>query len=146
MSGATCSNEIVARYVASLNRTFPAVLEDQLPSFVADVQFETLYTNRTADNTVYALWIGTNDLGYGAFLTDSQAPGVSESCSQGGTSTWLGTDVVQTNITSYIDCVWSVFDTIYATGGRRFVLLNTAPLQLAPLYVPQSSGGVGDSK
>lgn len=53
---------------------------------------------------------------------------------------------MQTNITSYIDCVWSVFDTIYETGGRRFVLLNTAPLQLAPLYAAQSSGGVGDSK
>ncbi|KAL1858916.1 hypothetical protein Daus18300_009785 [Diaporthe australafricana] len=126
VSGATCSNEIVARYLASLNRTFPSVLEDELPSFVADVQVETLYTNRTADNTVYALWIGTNDLGYGAFLTDSQAPG--------------------TNITSYIDCVWSVFDTIYSTGGRRFVILNTAPLQLSPLYASASNGGVGDNQ
>lgn len=53
---------------------------------------------------------------------------------------------MQTNITSYIDCIWAVFDTIYAAGGRRFVLLNTAPLQLAPLYAPQSVGGVGDSK
>lgn len=78
VSGATCSNDIISRYLAGLNRTFPAVLEDQLPSFVADVQFQTLYANRTADNTVYALWIGTNDLGYGAFLTDSQAPGVSQ--------------------------------------------------------------------
>lgn len=57
-----------------------------------------------------------------------------------------GTDLIQTNITSYIDCIWTVFDTIYATGGRRFVLLNTAPLQLAPLYTPQSVGGIGDSK
>ncbi|POS76413.1 acetyl esterase [Diaporthe helianthi] len=126
VSGATCSNDIVARYLAGINRTFPAVLEDELPSFVADVRSETLYANRTADNTVYALWIGTNDLGYGALLTDSQAPG--------------------TNITSYIDCIWTVFDTIYATGGRRFVLLNTAPLQLAPLYSPQSAGGIGDSQ
>lgn len=78
VSGATCSNDIVARYLAGINRTFPAVLEDELPSFVADIQFETLYANRTAENTVYALWIGTNDLGYGALLTDSQAPGVSE--------------------------------------------------------------------
>lgn len=126
VSGATCSNDIVARYLAGINRTFPAVLEDELPSFVADIQFETLYANRTAENTVYALWIGTNDLGYGALLTDSQAPG--------------------TNITSYIDCIWTVFDTIYATGGRRFVLLNTAPLQLAPLYTPQSVGGIGDNQ
>lgn len=56
------------------------MIDDQLPSFVADVQSETLYANRTADNTVYALWIGTNDLGIAGFLTDRQAPGVSMSC------------------------------------------------------------------
>lgn len=51
----------------------------------------------------------------------------------------------QTNITTYIDCVWSVFDTIYSTGGRRFVLLNNAPLQLTPAYAARSNGGAGDS-
>lgn len=78
ISGATCSNEIVSRYFAAINKPFPSVTEDELPSFVADVGVRTLYENRTAENTVYALWIGTNDLGYGAFLTDSQAPGVSD--------------------------------------------------------------------
>lgn len=77
VSGATCSNEIISRYLPSLNGPFPSVVDDELPSFVADVQAQTLYANKTAANTVYALWIGTNDLGYGAFLTDSQAPGVS---------------------------------------------------------------------
>lgn len=52
----------------------------------------------------------------------------------------------QTNITTYIDCVWSVFDTIYSAGGRRFVLFNTAPLQLAPLYAAQSNSGAGDNQ
>lgn len=42
--------------------------------------------------------------------------------------------------------MWSVFDTIYSTGGRRFVLLNTAPLQYAPMYTPQSKGGAGDNQ
>lgn len=77
VSGATCSNEIVSRSLALLGGPFPSVVDDELPSFVADVGAQTLYANRTAANTVYALWIGTNDLGYGAFLTDSQAPGVS---------------------------------------------------------------------
>ncbi|CAN8102604.1 unnamed protein product [Discula destructiva] len=126
VSGATCSNEIISRHFSAINKPFPSVVDDQLPSFVADVGVATLYENRTAENTVYALWIGTNDLGYGAFLTDSQAPG--------------------TNITTYIDCVWSVFDTIYSTGGRRFVLLNTAPLQLSPMYAAQSNGGSGDNQ
>lgn len=50
------------------------------------------------------------------------------------------------NITTYIDCIWSVFDTIYSTGGRRFVLLNNAPLQLAPMYAAQSNGGAGNNQ
>lgn len=82
VSGATCSNEIVARYFSAINKPFPSVVDDELPSFVADVGVNTLYENRTAENTVYALWIGTNDLGYGAFLTDAQAPG-SKFCSRG---------------------------------------------------------------
>lgn len=77
VSGATCSNEIISRYFSTLDEPFPSVVDDQLPSFVADVASEALYTNRTAENTVYALWIGTNDLGVNAFFMDSQAPGVS---------------------------------------------------------------------
>lgn len=77
ISGATCSNEIVSRYFAAINKPFPSVIDDEIPSFIADVGAETLYLNRTAENTVYALWIGTNDLGFGGFLSDSQAPGVS---------------------------------------------------------------------
>ncbi|KAJ9138817.1 GDSL esterase/lipase EXL6 [Pleurostoma richardsiae] len=128
ISGATCSNEIISRYFSAIDKPFPAVLDDEIPSFVADVAAVSskLYAGRTADNTVYALWIGTNDIGNGAFLTDSQTSG--------------------TNLTSYVDCIWSVFDHIYSTGGRRFVLLNNAPLHLAPMYASQSSGGVGDNQ
>lgn len=79
ISGATCSNDIVSRYASTLGGPYPSVVENELPSFVADVDAQTLYANRTAANTVYALWIGTNDLGYAGFLTDSQAPGVSVS-------------------------------------------------------------------
>ncbi len=45
-----------------------------------------------------------------------------------------------------MNCVWSVFDQIYESGGRRFVLLNQAPLQFAPLYAPESEGGIADSQ
>lgn len=97
-----------------------------MPSFVADTGFQTLYANRSGQNTVYSLWIGTNDLGVNAFLTDSQVAG--------------------TNITTFTTCIWQVLDTIYATGGRRFVLFNEAPLQLAPLYHATSDGGAGDNQ
>lgn len=86
ISGATCSNEIISRLFPAIKKPFPSVIDDEIPSFKADVSFKTLYPDRTSENTVYALWIGTNDLGFGAFLTDSQAPG--------------------TNITTFVDCIW----------------------------------------
>ncbi|KAK4160754.1 GDSL lipase/esterase [Cladorrhinum sp. PSN259] len=126
VGGATCSNNIVERDASFIGRSFPAVLEDEIPSFKADVSYSSVFPNRKADNTVYALWIGTNDLGFGAFLSDSQAPG--------------------TTITDFVGCVFTVFDEIYKTGGRRFVLLNEAPLERSPLYAPTSRGGTGDSQ
>src|SRR3569833_1350562 len=86
ISGATCSNKIISRLFSAIKKPFPSVMDDEIPSFTADVQVKTMYADRTAESTVYALWIRTNDLGSGAFLTDSQAPG--------------------TNITTYVDCVW----------------------------------------
>lgn len=41
--------------------------------------------------------------------------------------------------------MWSVFDAIYSTGGRRFVVLNTAPLQYSPMYAAQPIG-TGDDQ
>ncbi|KAJ4294858.1 hypothetical protein N0V88_005095 [Collariella sp. IMI 366227] len=126
VSGAVCSNKIVSRHFAYINRSFPAILDDEMPSFQADVGFRSLYPWRTGQNTVYAVWIGTNDLGFDAFLSDSQTPGKT--------------------ISDFVGCVWSVFDNIYKTGGRRFVLLNTAPLELTPLYAHPDNGGTGDSQ
>ncbi|TQN69565.1 Acetylesterase [Colletotrichum shisoi] len=126
VSGATCSSEIISRDFAAIRQPFPSVLEYEIPAYRADAAFEALYPNRAANNTVYALWIGTNDLGYGAFLTDSNTAG--------------------TTLSSYVDCVWEVFDNVYSTGGRHFVLLNIAPLEQSPLYAATELGGMGDSQ
>ncbi|KAK1967114.1 acetyl esterase [Colletotrichum sublineola] len=125
VGGATCSNKIISRNFAAIHQPFPSVLDYEIPAYKVDTAFNALYSNREANNTVYALWIGTNDLGYGAFLTDSNAPG--------------------TTISSYVNCVWEVFDNIYATGGRHFVLLNIAPLEQSPLYAATELGGFGNS-
>jgi len=125
VSGATCSNKIVERDASFIGRSFPAILDDEIPSFVADAAFKSL-SPRTPENTIYAVWIGTNDLGAGAFLTDSQAPGAT--------------------ITDFVGCIWSVFDAIHKAGGRRFVLLNEAPLELTPLYALPANGGTFDSQ
>lgn len=121
VSGATCSNQVISRYFSAINKDFPAVLDDELPSFVADTAYASIFPNRTAANTVYALWIGTNDLGGDAFLTENQHPGKT--------------------LTDFSECIWTAFDTIYKAGGRRFVLLNLAPLHLAPLYATLENGG-----
>lgn len=131
VSGATCSNRIVERNFAAINAPFPSVTEYEIPAFMADTGYKSpdgvaTYPNRTAENTVYALWIGTNDLGYGAMLTDSNAPG--------------------TTLSSFVDCVFEVFDSIYDAGGRRFVLLNQAPLDLLPIYAAPAAGGTLDNK
>ena len=57
--------------------------------------------------------ISTN-IGVSAFLTDSQ--------------------VLVKVLTDYTNCVYSALDAVYGSGGRYFVLLNVAPLYLAPLY------------
>lgn len=131
VSGAVCSNEIIYRYLASMFGPFPDVIYE-VDAFVADTKYintsthtNTLYTNRRSDNTVYSMWIGTNDLGAGAFLTDSS--------------------LNETTIPDYVDCIYDRFDEIYKAGGRYFVLMNTAPLQLSPLYGMPDAGGLAAS-
>lgn len=125
VSGATCSNAIVERDFPLIGQPFPSVLEYEVPAFKADTEYP-LYDNVTADNTVYALWIGTNDLGADAFLTDDNKAG--------------------TTLTTYTDCVFNVFDNVYETGGRHFVLLNVVPLEKLPMYELPELGGTGDNQ
>ncbi|TAQ90007.1 hypothetical protein B7494_g1656 [Chlorociboria aeruginascens] len=127
VSGAVCDNNMINRYLASINGPFPDVVYE-VNAFVADSKYinastgtNTLYTNRRSDNTVYSIWIGTNDLGNDAFITDSS--------------------LHETTIPNYIDCIFNRFETIYNNGGRYFVLMNTAPLQLSPQYGLPGEGG-----
>lgn len=139
VSGAVCSNDISPRFFSPAVGDFPAVLQYEIPAFVADSASLRTSTPdnatlgepyfsppRTATNAVYTMWIGTNDLGVGLFLTDMQIPG--------------------NTLTDYTDCVFTAFDELYAQGGRYFVLFNNAPLWLAPLYANASEGGVGDNE
>lgn len=99
-----------------------------MPSFLAD------YAARTAQNkpvldvpaatTLYAIWIGTNDLGPGCFFTDQQEP--------------------QYRVPALPDCVYAQIDTLWrVAGARHFVLLNTPALNVAPQYQPLERGGNG---
>ncbi|KAI0017070.1 acetyl esterase [Xylariomycetidae sp. FL0641] len=137
VSGAVCSNELVSRYLESIDAPFPSVLEYEVPAFAADLAASTngssgggskrMFADRpTAADSVYALWIGTNDLGVDAYLTDSQRPGAT--------------------LTDFAECIWAVFDGLYATGARRLVLLNQAPLDRAPAYASPEAGGAGNNQ
>jgi hypothetical protein len=125
VSGAVCSNKITPHYFASLGRNFPSVEEYEVPAFLADSHYITPSGDRfldiPPDDTVYAMWIGTNDLG--VFLKGKPTKGKT--------------------ILDYIDCVYAALDQVYQRGARHFVLMNVIPLQLAPLYATPENGGVG---
>jgi hypothetical protein len=102
-----------------------------VPAFLADKAYsipttKTPFLDIPSHQTAYAIWIGTNDLGNGAFLTDSQIKGKT--------------------LTDYVDCVYSSLDQLYAAGGRYFVLMNVVPLNFAPQYASLENDGVKADK
>ncbi|KAG8409681.1 hypothetical protein J3458_018768 [Metarhizium acridum] len=124
VAGAMCTNNVDSRDLDAINGPFPSVLEYEIPAFEHDIGYPGLYPSRRPDNTVYALWVGTNDLGVDGILADKQKDG--------------------TTVSTYADCVWSVLDRIHRAGGRQLVLLNQAPLERAPMYATPGSGGLGN--
>ncbi|KAH8102708.1 GDSL lipase/acylhydrolase, partial [Cristinia sonorae] len=116
-SGATCSQALTPR-------VFPAVLEDEVPVFEEGVRngsvprlVEGKEREKEREKTVFAVWIGTNDVGAGCLLTGGQTPGVT---------------LVDTT-----RCVAELIERIYALGGRNFLFLNVrfmVPLERAPMY------------
>lgn len=116
-----CSNNITSHWFDPINAPFPSVMEYEIEAFEKDIKYCKLYPDRRPDNTVYALWIGTNDLGIDGFLSDRNVAG--------------------TSITSFVDCLWQTFDHVYKAGGRRFIILNEAPLHVSPMYAAPENGG-----
>ncbi|RPD58829.1 GDSL lipase/acylhydrolase [Lentinus tigrinus ALCF2SS1-7] len=108
-AGATCSNNLTAR-------PFPSVFESQLPLYFTEKGNGSLRLN--PEDTMYTLWIGTNDVGVGALLTGSQAPGVT---------------VVDT-----VACAVNWIKVLYASGARNFIFQNMIPLETTPLYAADS--------
>ncbi|KAF5329579.1 hypothetical protein D9619_009006 [Psilocybe cf. subviscida] len=111
-SGATCSNNLTFR-------PFPSLFESQLPT----------YFNQTGANpathrpgklnpaqTIYTLWLGTNDVGSNALLTGSDKASL--------------VDVTQ--------CMINWVKVLYESGARNFLFQNMIPLETVPLYAPVS--------
>jgi phospholipase/lecithinase/hemolysin len=126
VSGAVCSNEITPRLFSAINASFPDIAGYELPAFLADSNYTSpngsKFFTGVPDSTAYAIWIGTNDLGNNAFLTNSQVAGKT--------------------VADYMDCVYATISTLRAHGAKNFVLLNLAPLNLLPQYALPSAGGL----
>lgn len=126
VGGAECSNDITPRIFQSVNVNFPTVREYEVPAYLAEHNLTnpdgSKFLTVPPNETVYSMWIGTNDMGSYAFITDSQVRG--------------------TNIVTYMDCVFAQIQRVYDNGGRYFVVQNLPPLNLAPLYALPEKGGV----
>lgn len=96
-SGATCSNNITFR-------PFPSVFESQLPLYFAEKANGTLRLN--PEETIYTLWIGTNDLGANALLTGEGANGVT--------------------VVDVVSCAVNWVKTLYRSGARNFLFQNVS--------------------
>ncbi|KAF8884190.1 GDSL lipase/esterase [Infundibulicybe gibba] len=105
-SGATCSNNITFR-------PFPSVFESQLPLYFAEATNGTLKLK--PEETLYTLWIGTNDVGANALTTKNEA-----------------------SIVDVAECMVNWVSVLYASGARNFLFQNMIPLQLTTLYSANS--------
>ncbi|KAI0944616.1 hypothetical protein AcW1_002285 [Taiwanofungus camphoratus] len=108
-SGATCSNYLTYK-------PFPSVFESQLPTYFTEKYNGSLELD--PNETMYTLWIGTNDVGVGALLTGQQTTGVT--------------------LANTIGCAIEWVKVLYTSGARNFVFQNMLPLQRTILYSADS--------
>ena len=97
-SGATCSNNLT-------DRPFPSVFESQLPAVFAEKANGSLAALKPED-TIYTLWIGTNDVGDNALLTGHGAPGVT--------------------LVDVVGCAVNWVEVMYNSGARNFIFQNVS--------------------
>jgi hypothetical protein len=102
------------------------IKQDQIPEFLADLKYRDSKGKPALtipkDRTLYAMWIGTNDLGNDGWVADQQTPGLP--------------------MTAYTNCVFDQLDRLYKTGARNFLIMNNAPLDYTPMYARPENGGL----
>ncbi|QRW13558.1 carbohydrate esterase family 16 protein [Ceratobasidium sp. AG-Ba] len=116
-AGGVCSNLLTPR-------VWPSVLESQIPRYDLDTLIKEdgstyiLIPNGTylplpSQDTLYSIWIGTNDVGADALLNKPRE----------------GISIVNTTA-----CVFDWVKALYDKGARNFLIQNMIPLQLTPMY------------
>lgn len=99
ISGATCDQRLTPRV------NFPYVVQDELPAFFNATKNGLKLNPR---ETLYTLWIGTNDVGADTLITGKQTP--------------------RTTIVQVTQCAISWIRTLYASGARNFLIQNVGIL------------------
>lgn len=129
IAGAVCNSEIVPITFEGIDFAMPGVIDYELPMFERDLDASRLGTDEPyfnppldAEATVYAVWIGHNDLGNNGLISNKQAPGYT--------------------IKDITNCVFESFDDLYRMGGRLFVVSTLLPLELSPLYANETLNGL----
>ncbi|KAL0580633.1 hypothetical protein V5O48_001363 [Marasmius crinis-equi] len=105
--GATCSNNLTFRL-------FPSVFESQLPLYFTEKDNGTLSLD--PEETVYSLWIGTNDLGANALITGQP----------------------KASIVDVAACMVNWVKVLHDSGARNFIFQNMIPLEQVPMYSPNA--------
>ncbi|KAI0093238.1 GDSL lipase/esterase [Irpex rosettiformis] len=108
-SGATCSNNITFR-------PFPSLFESQLPLYFEEKNNGSIRLDPA--ETVYTLWIGTNDVGANSLIVGQGTPGVS--------------------LVNVTECAVNWVKVLYESGARNFLFQNMLPLYETPLYSADS--------
>ena len=96
-SGATCSNNLTFR-------PFPSVFETQLPSYLEQQKNGSIQLHPA--ETIYSLWIGTNDVGVNSLLVGQGTPGVS--------------------LVNVTECAVNWVKVLYENGARNFLFQNVS--------------------
>ncbi|KAF7326021.1 hypothetical protein MKEN_00453000 [Mycena kentingensis (nom. inval.)] len=110
VGGAVCSNDLTPTF------GFPDVIGGQADWFIQDHIAQNGTLDMNPQEFVVIVYIGTNDLGLGSFVTDDQPP--------------------TTSLASIAECQLQVLRNLHALGARRFILNALVPLQLTRLYAP----------
>ncbi|KAG6867215.1 hypothetical protein C0993_005591 [Termitomyces sp. T159_Od127] len=106
-SGATCSNNLTFR-------PFPPLFESQLPLYFAEKNNGSLELDPM--ETLYTLWIGTNDLGVNSIISGSN----------------------NASLVEVTNCMVNWVRVLYDSGARNFLFQNMIPLEDTPLYSADS--------
>ncbi|KAK3400755.1 hypothetical protein B0T20DRAFT_405202 [Sordaria brevicollis] len=118
--GATTNASLVTPYAPEVKS-----FVDQVAQFSSSIASKPAYAPWTSQNSVFAVWIGVNDV---------------------GNSWWLGEAEMNTLYKKIMDSYFGRLQVLYEAGARKFLLLGAAPIYHTPLMISQGASAVAAQK